>query len=695
MRSEQLYFLFSPVTRIKGVGSAVSETLMRLLPRASQLGGNALPLVRDLLFHLPVGIIDRRVSYPLVSVPDGVVATFVVTVESHHPPANSRYSKKPYKVVCSNETGTLALVFFNVHGDYVKKSLPVGEQRVVSGLVERFDGIAQMAHPDVITFVSHLSDVQKIEPVYPLTAGLTSKRISKLVADAIAQLPQLPEWQEGANISFKQALIAAHNPESAEDLLPTALARVRLAYDEVLAHQLQLAILRSKMQAQAGAVIKGDERLTRQLKASLPYKLTAGQQGVIGDIAADMRSGYRMTRLLQGDVGSGKTIVALFAMLKAVEEGYQCALMVPTELIARQHYEVIGKLLAGMGVKVVLHTGSIKGGARKEILSDIESGNANIIVGTHALFQEQVNFRNLALVVIDEQHRFGVAQRMALTQKGEAPHILHMTATPIPRSLTMLLYGDMDASLLKEKPANRLPITTRAIPAARFEEMAERLKAALDRGEKAYWICPMIEDSESDLAAATTRHKEFTARFGDVVGLVHGRMKADERDAAMQKFHSGETKLLVATTVVEVGVDISDATIIVIEEAQRFGLSQLHQLRGRVGRGDKPSACVLLYSGNASESEVAAKRLNILRETEDGFRIAEEDLVLRGGGELLGVRQSGLERTIFLDLLAHSSLVAQARDEAAHIIQDDPELKSKKGEALKILLQLFERDSVD
>lgn len=713
MRHEILSYLFSAITRVKGVGGSTSEALCRLLPVSTTIAGANLPIIRDLLFHLPVGLLDRRFTCPLVSAPDGVIATFVVKVEMHQPPATGarRYGKKPYKVICSNETGDIALVFFNPRGDYLKQSLPVGAQRVISGRTEKFDYRLQMTHPDIITTVDKLAEVQKPEPVYPLTLGLSSRRIYKIVTEALQKTPELPEWLTAEMLaeknwkSWKQSLLAAHNQQIQEDLQPVSPARMRLAYDEMLANQLHLAVLRRNRQQQAGEVINGNGKLTEKLLPELPYKLTAGQMDVLKEIADDIASGNRMGRLLQGDVGSGKTIVALLAMLRAVEQGLQCALMVPTEIVASQHFEVISNLVAGLPVSVALLSGRIKGRERKETLDNLASGKTNIIIGTHALFQEQVEFANLAFIVIDEQHRFGVNQRMALSSKGHAPHILHMTATPIPRSLTMTLYGDMECSLLKEKPAQRQPITTRVIPLSRYGEIMERLQAALARGEKAYWICPLIEDNsdnlplplgegrgegiavENDIAAAKSRYTEFKARFGDMVGIVHGQMKGDERDEIMHDFASGKTRLLVATTVVEVGVDVRDATIIVIEKAERFGLSQLHQLRGRVGRGDKASSCVLLCSDSAGE--VARSRLSILRESEDGFRIAEADLAIRGGGDLLGTRQSGLPRFIFTDLLEHQELLEQARTEVTQFLEIPNPMESKRGQALKVLLQLF------
>ena len=697
MRDESLFFLFSPVTRIKGLGMATSDALRRLLPSATALSGSSTPLVRDLVFHLPVNLLDRRFTCPLAQAPDGVIATFVVKVDGHYPP-KSRFGKSPYKVECSNETGTVTLVFFNASSDYIKQSLPTGEMRVISGRTEHFDFRLQMTHPDIIATVDKLAEVQKPEPVYPLTLGLTSKRISKYVGAALEKLPELPEWIADSDFpTFKSALRQAHHPETPEDLSPLSPARKRLAYDEMLANQLHLAMLRRNMQQQAGTIIKGTGILTQKLLATLPFTLTHGQQQVLQEIGKDMESGKRMGRLLQGDVGSGKTIVALLAMLRTCEQSLQSALMVPTEIIAQQHYETLSKLTAGLGITIGLLTGSVKGKARQEVLEGIADGSVAIVVGTHALFQEHVHFKSLALVVIDEQHRFGVAQRMALTAKGNSPHLLHMTATPIPRSLTMTLYGDMDCSFLKEKPAERLPITTRVIPLSRYDEIMERIKDVLGKGEKIYWICPLIEEKvveggleltpEGDIAAAETRFTEFKARFGAMVGLVHGRMKHEQRDVEMKRFANGETKLLVATTVVEVGVDVRDATIIVIEQAERFGLSQIHQLRGRVGRGNKPSFCVLLYSDRAGD--ISRNRLLTLRETEDGFKIAEADLQLRGGGDLLGSRQSGLPRFIFMDLLDHQDLLEHAKTDAVSFLNNDPDFTSPRGKALQILLQIF------
>ncbi len=723
MHDALLRYLFSPVTRIKGVGPSMASTLANLLPTATQMSGAAFPCIRDLLFHLPHSFIDRRVIYPVGSAPEGVVATCIVVVQAHLPPKTKRFSKQPYRVVCSDDSGELVLTFFGAREDYIQRVLPVGQKRVVSGRIERFDYQLQMSHPDIIAPLTKLDEVQRVEPVYPLTAGLTSRRLASMIDQALASLPELPEWiapqvfQHHHWPSFRTALEMAHHPQKPEELQPDAPARMRLAYDEMLATQLRLAQARRNMLQQTSPRLLGSGEYTRKVLGHLPFSLTAGQQRVLNEIATDMASGGRMVRLLQGDVGSGKTMVALLAMLKAAEDGYQSVLMAPTEILARQHYENFMsqcRCLHEGGCAdvvpssfIVQLTGSMKAAERKRALEVIASGEAKLIIGTHALFQEGVAFAELALVVVDEQHRFGVAQRVTLAEKGKKPHLLHMTATPIPRSLALTAYGDMDISELKEKPSGRQSVVTRLIPMSRTEEVLNRLQSALERGEKAYWVCPMIDGASSklegdahsqaedhDLAAAQQRYKEFTARFGPIVGLLHGRMKQPERQQQMQRFVSGDFRLLVATTVVEVGVDVRDATIMVIEHADRFGMAQLHQLRGRVGRGEKPSACVLLYQDapaaqqftfpNTPLSEPPAlARLSVLRDTQDGFAIAEADLALRGSGEVLGVRQSGKQRFIFFDLANHQQLISEARGEAAQVE------KAENASLYAPLLQIF------
>ena len=650
MRPDILYPYFKSVTSLKGVGPALATTLHRIM--ATHLP--SLPRVRDLLFYAPIDVTDRSFSPPLHSAPPDTVCTFEVTVDNHIPPGTRmrHASKKPYRVQCSNDTGDMMIVFFHVKGDWVEKALPVGQKRIISGKTEHFDFRLQMTHPDIIVPVSERDQVIGFEPVYPLTQGLTNKKLRGLVAHALEEAAELPEWYDEIpayikeHLSFNAALHAIHHPTMAEDIEPEAPARIRLAFDELVAEQLVLHEARDKLAQQDGMVLPPTSDLWERLTNQLPFTLTDSQLAVLDNIAAGLISTKRYIRLLQGDVGSGKTIIALFAMLRAVENGHQAALMVPTEIVAQQHYYKLRELCDVLGVHVAYLTGSIKGAARKEVLGDIESGHAQIIIGTHALFQEKVTFQSLALVVIDEQHRFGVEQRMALVNKGDQPHILHMTATPIPRSLMMTYYGDMEPLYLREKPLGRLPITTRVVPLSRADELLERIQAALDADEKIYWICPQIELAtqtdliDQDIAAVEFRYTEFKTRFGaNKVALIHGRIPQAERDATMRKFARGDIKMVVATTVIEVGVDVPDATIMIIESAERFGLSQLHQLRGRVGRGEKQSYCILLYKDTADET--ARARLTTLREHDDGFAIADMDLELRGGGELMGTRQSG------------------------------------------------------
>lgn len=668
MRDALLNPYFASVEHLSGVGPKVFE-------RLSKLGCSR---VIDLIFHKPVSYIDRKHTPRIDEAESGKIATFKVNVVQHVPPPRHGM---PYKIICENSTGMLELIFFHYKTDYFSRLLPEGEVRLVSGMVENYGTIRQMAHPDHIVPEHKKADIFILEPQYPLTFGISHKILRKMIMQPLAKLPALPEWNGAAKISFLDAVKTLHNPN---DVLDENVIQ-RLAYDELFAGQLAKASLYARVTQKPGAKVN---RQARELK--LPYSLTGDQQKALDDIRTDMRSGNRMFRLLQGDVGSGKTIVALLAALDAVASGTQTVLMMPTTLLAIQQKANIEKLVEGLGLRVELLTSNEKGKTRERILEGVANGEVDILIGTHALVQDWVNFKNLGLAVIDEQHRFGVMQRLKLTEKNEQAHILLMTATPIPRTLSLAYYGEMQISYIREKPAMQKPVQTYVMPSERIDEIKQRMKAALDAGEKIYWICPLIEESEkSDLAAAKDRYAELKAQFGDKVGLVHGRMKEKEKDDVLKKFLSGEHKILVATTVIEVGINVPDATIMFIEHAERFGLSQLHQLRGRVGRGEKESKCILLYSGNLSETSAA--RLKIIKNSTDGFVIAEEDLKLRGSGEVLGTKQSGWQEFKFAEFPRDIELLEQARNEAISVIKS-----GKVTPAHKILLSLFEYDeSVD
>jgi ATP-dependent DNA helicase RecG len=690
MRPNLLNPLFASVTSLPGVGPKVEKLLARLTGRED--GAR----VADLIFHLPTGAVDRRARPKLRDVEPGTVATVAVTIDRHRPPPPGR-SRAPYLVYASDETGDLVLTYFSARADYIQKLLPVGERRYISGTTALYDGMLQMVHPDRVVDEAGLAKLPLVEPVYPLTEGLSANLLHKAIDAALERLPALPEWQDAAFVArerfpdFTEALREVHRPKTPADVLPTTPAWSRLAFDELLAGQLALALMRAHMRKVSGRRTVGDGTLRGKIIAALPYRLTASQERAVADIAKDLSAPHRMLRLLQGDVGSGKTVVALLACAAVIEAGRQAAIMAPTEILARQHLATIAGVAEAVGLRVALLTGRERGRERGDILTRLAAGEIDLLVGTHALFQEEVAFRDLALAVVDEQHRFGVHQRLALARKGEAVDVLVMTATPIPRTLVLTYFGDMEVSELREKPAGRKPIDTRSVPLNRINEVVDAVGRALDEGRRVYWVCPLVEESETvDLAAAQDRFTSLEERFGPLVGLVHGKMKGADKDRAMESFAAGATRLLVATTVIEVGVNVPEATVMVIEHAERFGLAQLHQLRGRIGRGAEHSTCLMLY--RAPLGETAKARLAIMRETEDGFRIAEEDLRLRGEGDLLGTRQSGLPGFRVARIETHGKYLQAARDDAALVLARDPELTSERGEALRMLLYMFERD---
>jgi ATP-dependent DNA helicase RecG len=691
MRPSLLDRLFASITTLPGVGPKLERHYGRLL------GRDQTPRVVDLLFHLPSGAIDRRARPKLRDVIPGTVVTVAVSIDRHRPAPPGR-SRAPYLIYASDETGDIVLTYFNMPRSYLEKLYPVGALRHISGATALYDGMLQMVHPDRVVDEAGLAALPLIEPVYPMTEGLHGGQLRKAIEGALARLPPLPEWQNSAWLarsrfpSFADALNRLHRPADPGAILSEGPAWSRLAYDELLASQLTLSLLRAHRQRQPGRGSSGEGRLRARVIEALPYVLTPSQQRAVDDIVTDLARPQRMLRLLQGDVGSGKTVVALLAAASVNEAGRQAALMAPTEILARQHLATIAPLAAAAGLRFAILTGRERRRERNETLERLAIGDIDLLVGTHALFQEDVAFKDLALAIVDEQHRFGVHQRLALARKGAAVDMLVLTATPIPRTLVLTFFGDMDISELREKPPGRKPIDTRTLPLRRLGEVVDAVGRALRSGQRVYWVCPLVEDSEtSDLAAAQDRFKDLQRRFGAVTDLVHGRMKGTDKDRAMERFAAGESRLLVATTVIEVGVDVPAATVMVVEHAERFGLAQLHQLRGRIGRGRERSTCLLLYK--APLGATAKARLAVMRETEDGFRIAEEDLKLRGEGDVLGTRQAGMPGFRIARIEVHGPLIAAARDDAALILAQDPKLSSERGEALRHLLYLFERDA--
>ncbi|MEO0772761.1 MAG: ATP-dependent DNA helicase RecG [Pseudomonadota bacterium] len=684
-RPEILFPLFAGLDTLEGVGPKSVENFK----------GLSVEKPRDLLFTLPYSGIDRRpvATVQMADLPR--VLTVEVTVGHHmRPLARGR----PFRIEVTDAATTFQLVFFHAHPDYLEKILPTGSRQVVSGKVELFDAIAQMTHPDHVVPPHEAGQIPEFEPLYPKTAGITQKLMLKATRGALARAPDVPEWidsvlkKERGWPDWHAAVVRAHGPRAMTELSPEDPARARLAYDEFLAHQLTLALARARVRRAKGRVSQGDGALRRSVLKALPYAPTGAQTRCIGEIAEDMASARRMNRLLQGDVGAGKTLVALSALLIAVEAGGQGVMMAPTGILAQQHLEGLRPLAQAAGVRLEILTGRDKGAARREKLAALEAGDIQILVGTHAVFQKDVVFADLRLAVVDEQHRFGVRQRLELSAKGQDADVLVMTATPIPRSLSLAHYGDMDISVLDEKPPGRKPVTTALVNVERMDQIVDRLRQAITEGRQAYWVCPLVEDSEQvDLSSADARFKALRAALGEgVVGLVHGQMAPDDKDAAMAAFQSGKTSVLVATTVIEVGVDVPNASIMVIERAEHFGLAQLHQLRGRVGRGSAQSTCLLVYQGPLGES--GERRLSTMRDTEDGFKIAEVDLEMRGAGDVIGTAQSGVPRFRVADLERQTALMAVAQTDARKLLMDDAGLVSERGKAARVLLWLMEQD---
>jgi len=691
-RPDILTPLFASLPSLKGVGPRNAALMAKLFGAAEGQDAS----VVDALFHMPVTVVDRRAQSGVAKAVPGQIVTLKLTIDAHQAPPPGGH-RMPYKVSAHDGTGPIELAWFVAKAPWLEKALPVGAERYVSGTISQWRDGKQMVHPDYMVAPEEFDELPQIEPIYPMTRGLSAKVLRKAIAGALAALPDLPEWIAPARLtgggwpSFGAALAAVHRPQSLSGPAPDGAARSRLAYDEYLAGQLALALMRQTMTRNRGVVRKPTGELTGRIVAALPFELTDGQRNAFAEIKADLGSAHRMARLLQGDVGAGKTLVALLAMAAVAEAGAQSALMAPTELLAAQHFRTIKPLCEAAGIGCVLLTGKLEGADKRAGLAAIASGEAAIAVGTHALFQSAVSFADLGLSVVDEQHRFGVHQRLALSEKGRRADLLVMTATPIPRTLVLSHFGDMDVSKLPERPAGRQPIETAVLPATAYERVVARLRARVAEGAQAFWVCPLVEESERVPAvSAEERYRALGAELGDRVGLVHGRMGAAEKQALMERFISGDISVMVATTVIEVGVDVPNATIMIIEHAERFGLAQLHQLRGRVGRGAKESACVLLHGEPLGK--LAAARLETIRTTEDGFEIAEKDLELRGAGDVLGTRQSGMPDYRLALPEVHGPILRLAHEDARAILTTNPGLQGPEGDAMRALLYLFRRD---
>lgn len=684
MRPALLYNLFADLKNMKGVGPKRYQAYQRL----------GCHIVRDLIFHYPTGTLDRRATPPINTIYNEQIVTLIVKVDKHIPPSSRR---TPYKIICSNDSGHITIIYFNAHFETIKNKYIIGQSIVISGKVERQLGELQIVHPDIVSPASDYNKVCKLEPIYPLTYSLNNRYLSETISNILKYVPPLPEWlpqnilDELKFPSWQQALHQIHNPQHSKEVEGNTPAKDRLAFDELLAQQLSLLIARSKAFKKPKSPLVFSGSYVNNLRALLPFTLTDDQEEALQEITHEQGSSHRMVRLLQGDVGSGKTLVALSAMLNAVEAGGQAALMVPTEILARQHYITLNKFAESLGISCHILIGKGSTSARMKTLASIQDGTAQLIIGTHALMQERVIFANLALVVIDEQHRFGVEQRQSLLNKGVESDLLLMSATPIPRTLSMVSYGDLDITVIRNKPKFRQPISTKLVPDSRLEETLQRLKLAIEAGAKAYWLCPLIEESEkSTLININYRYNHLSDFMPNKVGMLHGQMKSDEKNEVMQKFINGDIQVIVATTVIEVGVDVPDATIMIIENAEHFGLSQLHQLRGRVGRGSLPSSCILLYKQPIGQ--VSYERLKVMRNSDDGFEIAQKDLEIRGSGEVLGTKQSGLPNFRNFNFWDQQRLIPIANSLANDIITQDPLLESDQFRNLQILLYLYDHD---
>lgn len=653
MRKELSDFLNTDLQFVKGVGPVLAARFDEVL------GGRR---ILDFLLHKPGYVRPREVKDSVINIQSGEIITISVMVKSHKMGGKfGRGRRSPTQIMCNDKLGNaLAIQFFNMnHLDFWFDKLPVGSTRIISGKLEVSNrGYVSISHPEFIELPENIDKIPKIQAIYPSGAGITQKSFANIRDQIFTAITDKLLGSYTELKDFFDALHSVHFPSSSDDLLPNSDAVQKLAHAELLAQQFAIVISRKNrksIKSQKPAREKKNELLDK-FYLSLPFDLTSAQNQTIKEIFQDMEKSGSMIRMVQGDVGSGKTIVAMAATVKMAESSGQTAMLAPTDTLARQHFETLKPLCDQLGIVCEILTGRDKGKVRTEKLISLRSGRNKLIVGTHALFSTDVIYKDLGLVIIDEQHRFGVAQREFLRAKGVNPDLLSLSATPIPRSLSMTIYGDMDISIINEKPAGRLPIKTSVLEMSRISALVSRLKLQAEKGAKVFWVCPLVEESEElDLTAVESRYSFLKNHFENV-GLVHGKLDKLKRDKVMADFSNPNSKMniLVSTTVIEVGIDVPSATIMIIENAERFGLSALHQLRGRVGRGYQQSFCILIYGNNITENGL--KRLGVLCDTEDGFVIAEQDLMMRGTGELLGVKQSGWIRYHFVDYSVHRDL---------------------------------------
>ena len=638
-------FIFNKVNNLKGVGPQLSKYLKK----------KRIEKIKDVILNLPYSEIDRSKIFKLNSLEVGKIQSIKVKVIKLNFP---RIRNLPNRIKCEDETGKIDIIYFNSREGYLRKLFPVNNWVIISGKISYFNKKYQITNPDYVTSLDNEDYVIKNIPKYNLTKGINEKKYRSISEQVINNLPRVDDWidinfiKKNKMIGWNEGIKKLHSSNEAKNLQSESFRR--LVFDELCANFLALSENRKRFKKAKTPKIFSNQ-LSNQIIKKLPFKLTKSQIKVLNEIKSDLTSSYRMFRIIQGDVGSGKTIVSLLSILNVIESGYQCALMSPTEILSRQHYELFKKIFQNK-IKVEFLTGKTEPKKRKDILKKIKIGEINCLIGTHALFQKKIEFKKLGLTVIDEQHKFGVRQRSELANKGGNDcDVLLMSATPIPRTMMMSLYGDMDISKINEKPAKRKKIITLSKPEKKINEIWPFIKKQIDNGNQVFWVCPLIEESSFlDYSSAKKKFELIDKKFPNKTGLIHGALEKEDRDQILKKFLNKELSILVSTTVIEVGIDFPDANLIIIENANKFGLAQLHQLRGRVGRGERQGNCILLFKDGLSKN--AIKRIKILKNSDDGFLIAEEDLKLRGFGDLIGYQQSGVKNFRFADPVFHEDL---------------------------------------